>query len=279
MGLSWLLFERFNSRAIGQGIAAESSRKLVPAFSSRLSARSTGNALVWKSWHFLLGGKFWFVMRLMGLPVLYVMLVFFIGVMVDEFPEPSVYAVVMMIASPVMLLLDLARVLGRVLNEEVYRQTLVSLKMIPISTRQMVTSLVLGTLPVLIPPVTCFGLGTIVLGMSEPSSTTDFAETLQEPWFLHLFTWVLVTLHFGVLMSVYLRYGGMVLAAAMFWIGSPILFVMFLTTFRMFFGAVGIQEEMLLRYLVPISLMIAECVVCVLLQQMVIRRVDTLAEQ
>ncbi len=277
--LSWLLFERCNSRVIGQGMTPDTShRALLWTKQQRQSARAVGNALTWKSWHFLLGGWRWMLIRLIALPTLVIGIVFTVGLMVQEVPEPQVFAITLMIASVCMLLAELARSLGRVLNEEVFRLTLVSLRMIPQSTTQIVFGLVAGVLPVAGPSLLCFGLGFLALATFDPREAADFLTIWREPWYWHLFTWLLLTLHLGVLLSVYLRYGGMVIAGALLWIAAPMLMMTMIFSLAIATGLATAAGEIFMRYIFPLGLIGVECVLCLIMQRMILRRVDQVVE-
>lgn len=279
--LSWMLFETFNSRAIGQGQAPDTSHRLlsIRRKGSRLSARAGSNALAWKSWHFLLGGWRWIVLRLIGLPVVVVSIVVAISLMIRENPPPEAIGVTLMITGVGVLIAELARSLGRVLNEEIFRQTMVSLKMIPVSTSWLVGSLVTGVLPVAFPAAACFFLGFLVFAAAEPRDAGDFIEFWMEPWAWHLISWVLLTLQLGVLLSTFLRYGGMVISAAMLWIAAPILFGMFMMTIGSVFSGFNGPGEVFARYLLPMGLLAAELVLCVVIQQMILKRVDDVVQR
>jgi hypothetical protein len=177
------------------------------------------------------------------------------------------------------LLAELARSLGRVLNEEIFRQTLVSLKMIPASTSWLVGSLVTGVLPVAFPAASCFCLGFLIFAAANQNDAGDFLEFWMEPWAWHLISWMLLTLHLGVLLSTFLRYGGMVISAALLWIAAPILFGMFMVTIGSVFFGFGGSGEVFARYLLPLGLLTAEIVLCVVIQQLILKRVDDVVQR
>lgn len=280
LGLSWLLFDVCNSRAIAQGAAAKSAGPTWRrAQRRRQSAPASGNALIWKSSHFLLGGRKWLLVRLIGQPTLAIAAVVLIATLVQEWPEAIVFAIALMVVATAVLLVDLARNLGRVLNEEVFQQTLVSLKMLPITTPQLLLPLISGVLPVVFPPMACFGLGMLLLIIAEPRDAEDFLEVWLEPWFWHLFSWAALTLHLGVLLSLYMRYGGMILATAALWIAAPMLLITFIATIAFMLPSLDRAAEDFMQYVVPLLLILLELGLCWGLQRMIVRRVDQVAEQ
>lgn len=278
--LSWSLFEPCNSKAIGQGIAAQEPfqwRQLfrrAKATSRTAPRRAIDPAMAWKSWRFLVGGWSWFFGRLFGLPMGCIVLTTVVAIMIDEAPEPEAFAGVLMTVGVAAFLVELARSLGRVLNDEVYQQTVSSLCMIPKSTDSIVWMLVAGSLPIVIPSVCCFGLGFFLMLISEPFFARDFLEPLAEPWFWHCFSWVALTVHLGLLLSTWVRYGGMVFATGLM-IVATILTGMTMGAFAFLLGLNGSAAENLFRYLLPLGLITLECFLCIVCQRMVIARVNS----
>lgn len=276
--LSWMLFEVCNGKAIGQGIAPEVPLRLGQLFRRKkpvASLRAVEPAIAWKSWRFILGGWLWLLVRLFGIPLFCIVLVTAVSIAYGESPESGVYAAILMMVGVAVLLVELARSLGRVLNDEVFGQTISSLCMLPRSTDYIVWMLVLGTIPIVIPAVVCFGMGYWLLLLTEPYFLQDTLEVMEEPWFWHCFTWVAVTAHLGLLFSTWLRYGGMLIAAAILWVALPVLFVMFVSMLAFAMAGAGAGTEIFGRYLMPIGLMMTEVCFCILFQRLIIARVNS----
>ena len=277
---SLVLFERFNQHAIALGSSASVSvsRGLKWKAGSLRSLRCWNAALEWKSWYFNAGGHFWFLVWLISLPVLSVGIVIFIGIMVGEVPPAEGYGIALMLVGTASFVILLARLFGNFLNREIHEQTLVSLCMLPRGRGEILIRLSLGMLPFTLPPVACFALGCLWMTFAENWFLRDVMEVVSEPWFWAGMGWVFVTVHLGTLISVYFRHGGMLIAVAVCWFVLPFMLgmlvgaVMFLAR-----GIGGNGQEVFFRYLVPMVAMAAEVVVCILVQRLILRRVEELA--
>ena len=201
-GLSLLLFERFNQRAIAQGAssAVNINRGVASKTNSLRSLRCWDAALEWKSWQFIAGGSFWFWIWTISLPVMSVSLVVMISMMVGEFPPVEIYGVTMMVVGVAALAILLARLFGNLFNREIYDKTLVSLCMLPRARSLILWRMVAGVAPFLIAPVFCFGIGTLWMMACDSRVIINTFELLAEPWFWATLSWVVVTVHLGVLL-------------------------------------------------------------------------------
>ena len=278
--LSLLLFERFSARAIGLGLAGNTPRRF--KFwnrSKRLSVRAVQPALPWKSWYFITGGRRWFLLKLFGFPLLTGLGFAAICIIVDEALDMEVLAVFLIVTGVALTIIETARAMGRVLNEEIFRQTLGTLLMLPRTLEQTIWPLVGGVLPVIVPPLSCLLVGVLLLSAAEPRFLKDLVESMAEPWFWHFLSWFVLTTHLGILLSTMLRYGGMLVAVAIMWIAAPMLFVMFMMTVAFMLTGIGRGADWLFEFLLPTILIVLECVMCVVVQRAIIRRLQNLAQQ
>ena len=278
--VSLLLFEKFSARAIGQGLAGNAPREW--KFwnkSKRRSARTGQPALPWKSWYFMTGGLRWFLLKLFGFPLLTSLGFASICIMVDEALDFEVLAVFLIVTGTALTIIETARAMGRVLNEEIFRQTLGTLVMLPRTLEQTIWPLVGCVLPVVVPPLCCLLLGTLLLSAQDRSFAEDVVELFVEPWFWHFVSWYVLTTHLGILLSTMLRYGGMLVAVAIMWIAAPMLFVMFMMTVAFMLTGIGRGSDWFIENLLPTFLIVLECVLCVILQRAIIRRLQNLAQQ
>lgn len=277
--ISHQLFERFNEAAIAQGAVATAatgrgvlsqSRKLPPR-------RPWPAALEWKSWQFVGGGLLWFVVWLIFLPVISVSVILFISIAIDDMAPGEAYAGTTMFVGVAGLVLAMGRVFGFLFNKEIFEQTLISLCMLPMSRARLLRRMAVGVLPFAVPGVVCFTLGFFWMLAVEPRFGEDTAELLVEPWFWASLSWAVVTLHVGVLFSIWFRHGGMLVAFAVCCIILPFMGGMLIATLDMVFRGIGGAMEDFFQYVVPCFLIPAHFLICFLLQRMVLSRVEELA--
>jgi hypothetical protein len=283
-GLSLWLFERFNQHSIAQGAVATvaTARGISTRTSSLKSLRCWDAALEWKSWQFHAGGLFWFWIWLFSLPLLSIFVIVVIGALVGDFPPGEVYGISLMLVGTAALVILLARLFGSFLNQEIQQQTLVSLCMLPRGRGEILRRLSVGLMPFMIAPVVCFSLGFMWMMLAEPYFLEHAFEWIREPWFWAILGWAVVTVHFGTLISVYFRHGGMLIAIACCWFILPFMMGAFFSILAVLFGFMfrgpgGDFAEHFFRYLVPMIAIVAEAAVCFVSQRLVLRRIEELA--
>jgi ABC-type transport system involved in multi-copper enzyme maturation permease subunit len=282
-GLSWLLFERFNQHAIANGaVAAIGPRAGGQRKNANKAVRPWEKALTWKSWQLIGGGirRFW--LGIVALPALCISIVFCIGLAVGEMAPGFVYGIVLMAGGVGALAVMLARLFGTVLSSEVKDQTLVSLFLLPQSTRSIVMQSMRGLLPFLISPVLCFLLGYFWTALSDigrggrETFVTESVKVMFQPWTWAMIGWAVTTVHLGTLLSVCFRHGGMMIAFVMCWIIAP-----FLSGILMSMVAYGIRPgpsiEDFVQYFLPMFLLGVEALACWKLQKMTLDRLELLA--
>jgi len=275
---SLLVFEYFNQHSIAQGAAANVVvRRGLPVNRNSLqSLRCWDAAMAWKSWQFVGGGLFWFRLLLVGLPALSVSVIVIISMMAGEYPPFETYGISLMLVGVASLVLVSGKLFGNVFNGEVHQQTLVSLCMLPQKRSAVLSQLAIGLWPFMIPPVVCFGFGCLVLSLTEDRFFSDTIDVIKEPWLWASLSWAVVTLHFGTLLSVYFRRGGMLVAIAVCWFLLPFACGMMIAASSAFARGLGPSDDFF-QYLVPVFLMIGHVAACIVIQKLIIQRVETLA--
>jgi hypothetical protein len=277
---SWLMFESMNVASIAEGAAASEniSRDLKTRATGVRSLRCWNTAVAWKSWQFLVGGWLWVAIGVIGLPVLSVGGIVLLFVINQENIEPEAIGVTLMVVGAISFVIMSARQVGRALNQEIYQQTLVSLCMLPKRRSAVIGELYLGLVPGVLGPVCCFGLGFLWLSIAEPGFMSDTAEVLIEPWTWAVLGWVIMTLHVGALLAVYLRHGGMLIAVAICCFAVPFAGGIVIGMLGMILSGIGPgMEESIMRYLFPMTLIFAEAAVCVAMYALIYQRVEALA--
>jgi len=259
---SWLLFEVCTDRAEKTDAGPVKIVRL-----QRQASRVWNNAAAWKTWKHVTGG---------AMPVVYRFVTGFLFCFFLTLPfgisfriEPISWALLGW--GTVWFLINIARLFGSFLNLEVSQKTLPALVMLPQATSATLWSMVLGLLPAIAAaaaPVATGLLGVTFCVLIDSSGSLEF---LVQPWFMHFFTWILLTLHLGVYLSIQVRYGGMLLAMALLWLLSPMVCGISLSLLS--FGS----PQELAQYLVPIVLMMLETATCIGLQKAILERVKALA--
>ncbi|MEZ6061601.1 MAG: ABC transporter permease [Planctomycetaceae bacterium] len=274
--MSWVTFDFFTGRAVGEGAAAAAPQRSKSA--RRSPRRVQGQALAWKSWQYQTGGRLWFLMRLVGYPLLLLVLYTGIIIAVDEQFDAEGLGITWIYGGFIMIIVNTARLLGMVLNSEVYGKTLNSLLMLPKSSSEVLWPMILGLFPALLAATSAFFLGLFVVALDNIGNWNDVGEMLGEPWFYMFFVWVLTTAHVGLLLSVYTRYGGMMIAIAVMWIVTPMVFFSMIGVLAAVTSA-GSWFGDFLEKVVPLLLIPASLTACVVIEHLIARRVEALGAQ
>lgn len=272
--LSLLGFEKFSRHAIAEGAVAAVTRRLPGCGKTRTGRmiRSWDAGLEWKSWQFTGGGVRWFTGLLIGLPVVSVLSIVGIQFAVGDTASPAMYAGTMMNVGIFGLLLYSGRTLGMILNREVLEKTLASLFLLPVRNGEIIRRLLMGVLPFLIPFAACALLGLLWLAVLEPYMLEGTVRVMVEPWVWATLSWVVVALHLGTYLSLHLRYGAMLIAMVICFFLLPFVMGIFLSILGllMVFGF----GEIALRFLFPTALIVANLVICRVLQLRSLRRME-----
>jgi hypothetical protein len=270
--LSWALFEQFTQDAATEVPAARATTS-----DRRFVSRAWQEAAAWKSWQFVAGGALWFWIRAIGATLTLFAVSWFLSVMSGFWSSEEVMGGAFGLGV-CFFLINLARLFGKVLNQEIHGKTLSSLAMLPQPTSRTIWGLVAGILP----GVLAGGVGAVLafclLMLSTPIDFEDFIEAVFQPWVWHFGFWIIVTIHVGLLFTTYLRYGGMLFGIALMWIVAPMF--CFATIALAAFGIRGGPgSEDFFLYVIPIGLMIAECFVCFGVQKALLKRIEELASR
>ncbi|MCP3693331.1 MAG: hypothetical protein GY917_14115, partial [Planctomycetaceae bacterium] len=127
--------------------------------------------------------------------------------------------------------------------------------------------------PAILAGATCALLG--LLGLFVESEG-EILEAVIQPWSWVVVAWVIATVYLGLLLSTYVRHGGMLISAAILWIVTPMLLGTVLAVLS--FGA-GPGMEQTFRYVLPIFLILGELFVCMAVHRAIIRRLELVASQ
>ena len=281
LGLSWLLFEPMNQASLAHGASASENNTRGFAIRTRglRSLRCWDAAIIWKSWQFLVGGWRWISAMTIAMPLLSIGLVLGISTLVDERADASLYGVTLMFVGGASFVILRARLFGNVLKQEIHHQTLVSLCMLPRRRSEVLTELYLGLLPGLLAPLVCFGLGFIWVGAIQHDFLTGFvSDVIVAPWFWAMLGWLVVTVHIGTLLSVYLRHGSMLIAIAVCYFAIPFMSSMVLGVFGMFLGGPGAGVGgVFMLYVLPLGLIAGETAAIFFIHWLILQRVENLA--
>ncbi len=277
--VSLLVFERFSAASLAQGgaIAESAGRGILARTSAVRSLRCWDQALPWKSWKFVVGGRLGFFATLVGLPAAVIGTILIVSISLGESADAEFYAGALLFVGLAALAILMARLFGNLLNREIHQQTLVSLCMLPQSRGSMLRGLAIGVLPGLLAPLFCAFFGFVWFVSTAPDFARWLLDVLPEPWFWAFFGWVVVTVHFGTLLSVYLRHGGMLIAVAVAWFAIPFTLGTCMAVLSWIFRGVDASGETFLRYIVPLFVICCQFLLCFAFQRMILHRIEDLA--
>ncbi len=277
--ISLLLFERFSAAALAQGgaISETAGRGIFARTSSLRSMRCWDRALQWKSWQFVVGGRWRFVTWLVGLPITVIGVIAIIAIFLGDFPPAAFYGGALFFVGLAASAVLLARLFGNLLNREIHQQTLVSLCMLPQSRGSLLRGLALGVLPGLLAPLSCTLFGFVLFVSTAPEFAREVQNVLPEPWSWAIAGWVVVTVHCGTLLSVYLRHGGMLIAVAVAWFAVPFALGICFALLATIFPQIDRGAETLFRYVLPVLVAVIEFFICFVFQRMILHRIEELA--
>jgi hypothetical protein len=221
--ISRLVFERFTAGAVAGTDGEESGLGLGRQGSERkAAARVPQDSLQWKSWKYVSGGWPWFLVRIVVPPLLTVTLM--VTTSTGRVTLEDI-GIGMWIVGIVIALINVANLLGNVFNAEIRGNTFSGLLMLPQSPGLLAARMLAGLVPAVISSVGCLGLGLLILFLDGELRIDDVLELLAEPAFLHCATWLAATLMLGLVLSVRMRYGGMLLATVLCGFLIPFVFM------------------------------------------------------
>jgi len=209
--LSWLLFERFTAGAIaGTDTQTRGLLALRPGTVKKAVGRVPNDSLQWKTWKYVSGGWRWFLIRLFAPPV---MIVFLMVVIWRASIGAEEIGIALWITGIVIVLINITNLLGKVFNLEIRENNISGLLMLPQSPTLLAARMLSGLVPAVISSAGCMGFGLLILYLEGELDIDDMFEMFAEPGFLHCGTWLAATLMLGLVLSVRMRYGGMLLGA------------------------------------------------------------------
>lgn len=230
--LAWALFDRCT-----RDLAASTTpvRGLMTGSGKRFRLMNGGrvwsNALVWKDFHFVAGGKFVLLVKFLvygGIGVTIVQLFDSNG---GYRQRLEAYGSTFIGISCVVLMVELSLFSARVFHAEIKWNTLSSLMMLPASTTKVVWSKLAGCLLALAPA--CFYL---IIGLClESDASSSLARAVSSGWFWFTMLYFLLFLHVTAYLSLYLKWGALPLAFVgmiMVTITGQILLAIFLSVLR-----------------------------------------------
>lgn len=272
--ISWLVFEPCTSRAISEGPATQVTRG--EGVVVKDNSRPHLDPVAWKSWRFLSGGWPWFFVRAVIAPAVIFGVSLFLTQIFGVSFDGWVVVMGALYIGLAFWLITIARLLGRCFSEEIHGETLASLVMLPRRTGLTFWSLVKGVIPAILASSVAFAisLGLLLLWVMVDGELDELLEVMVQPWIWHFMTWVAVTAHLGVLLTTYIRFGGMLLSVAICWFGMPILCGMSIAL--VLSGGGGGGREFF-QYLIPFGLIVFEVFMCAILQRQIHDRLILLA--
>ena len=269
---SWLLFEKCTSRAVGEGKAATAVSR--SKRSTRRTKRVRGPALIWKSWQNLSGGITWLIVRAVGFPMMIIGLVAGIFAAMDERLDPETLGAFTIFMGVIFCFGNVCLLAGKVFNSEIQQKTLSTLLMMPLSVGRLVSFLLAGLLPAFLSSFTAIIVGVILLS-NDSYALGDFLETFEEPWFYVMLVWALTTIHVGMLLSVFTRYGGMLIAIAVMWFLIPTIFFSLIGILALATGSPSGFDDFM-EYVLPVLLIPASLGICVATYWPLMKRLEIL---
>lgn len=274
--LSWLLFGPCTTHQESTGPSKTLSWR-----PRRQVGRVWSNALAWKSWQYAGGGSLWIWIRSAGGTLGIVGFAIALLAGIGGLDEPIAIAGISLALGAIFFVLNVFRLFGGVLSTEVQEKTLPALVMLPQRTSATLRNLVAGVLPGVLASSCCLLISiaaTTLFAVAEGAELDEIFTALMQPWLWHFLSMVILTIHLGLLLTTYVRYGGMVLAAVLMWIVAPMLCSMSFMLVAFASGPSGFVEE-LMQYIVPVIMIVGELGLCYFIQRAIVDRVEVLASQ
>jgi len=216
--VSWLTFQRMTATALT--FEADAPRKSTGL--TRKTLRVSGQALTWKSWRWLAGGWTWFWFRLLGIPAIVTTASLGIAWAMGESLPLWVLGMILMLFGVVAFVCNFAISLDRLFTTEIQQKTLSSLLQLPISRNALCGQMTLGLVPSIVASMSCLIFGIVLLLWVEPKAVEAAKYAVASGWPYLIAALLATTLYLGLLLSVRMRFGGMLVAIALMWFVFPI---------------------------------------------------------
>lgn len=222
--LAWVAFPIVNREEATASPDRSSllKRMMTKRFFGSNAGRAWTPALIWKDFHFIVGGTSMIVVKFVGYGLL-------IGIpsFAGYYFQPQYFKwrdvgdgamVTMLIAFCV----EGGLIAARVFREEIKWQTFSSVALLPLPLAMIAYTKVFGCLISLVPAITYFAVGVFI----SPENFFDtFVDLIQEPggWFSVVL--YLVFIHLTTLLSLFVKWGAMVLSFMITYVGTWFLLV------------------------------------------------------
>ena len=225
---AWATFDRYTreEKAIAPALGLVTTRRSGLRWLG--AGRTWSSALAWKDFHFMAGGKSALLIK----PVLFGILLGGIALFWHMSGMPldlEGFGGMTMGVMLVLIFLELALHTSRMFGNERKWRTLSGIMILPVSTRRIAYSKVLGCLLALIPAVIWFCLGVV---LSAEAFIDDLPEILDEPGMWFAIILVVFFLHLVAYLSLAMKRGGLLLAFAILFFGVQFLTPIFMLSTR-----------------------------------------------
>ncbi len=261
--LSWAAFNRFTREQVAEAPARGLLGRRMRSLGFLGPGRAWTNALAWKDFHFLSGGKVSLIGRtvLMGLVPAFMYLM---GHYARSRPDVEDVGAAIVIVTLIAVFVELTVLSARLFGEERKWQTLSGVMTLPYAAWQVVVRKAFGSCLGLLPYAAWFLVGATLAG---PRFGDGLGDMVSEVGFWAILTCVLCFFHVVVYVSLWLRRGVVLLAFGIWLFGFYCLSIAF---GLLFLG--GSQET------VFTILLIGAIVLTVILQRLIARRLVRAAE-
>ncbi len=193
-------------------------------------------ALAWKDFHFLTGGRLMIVGRFLGLALLVGVFAWIASL--DGYRRVRAEDVggMLMVCSLALAALDLTGYVSKMFRAEVQWHTLPELMLLPVSTRRLAWSKLVGVLPALVPYAVSFAIGAVLC----PEGFAEGVEgVLGTVYGWHFICQYIAFLSFVGYFSLVLKRAGAPVALGIWILGNQVMF--FFLPFFLFRGSGSVE--------------------------------------
>ena len=195
---------------------------------------------------------------------------------IDQKLEAAMFGLLLLVCGVAIFIGHITILFGRLFGGELHKKTLSSLLMLPIGRNSLVGQSVAGLLPGIAASASCLIIGFVIMVQTERRAQVDVYDTLKEPWAYVVPLTAVLTVYLGLLFSIRLRYGGMLLAVVGIWMLSPFLLG---GLFQVFWVVCGPTiTEKFFEYGLPWLLIQVEIPLCVWIHVQILRSLDRAGE-
>ncbi len=230
-GLAWFSFNYFTRN---DQSSASPARGLLFKSMSRNKLLGAGdawrNALIWKDFHFMSGGKLPMLLKFILYPPLFAAIGFLFSWGNWDWTDHEEVGGLTMGLAMVTFVIELSWCASGVFQSEIKWNTLSSIMQLPLSTAEIAYSKVAGCLIGLLPAVVMFCLGIVIFPEGFAEGVKD---VLSSPWGWFSIFLVGFFVHLVAFLSLFVKWGALPLAIAIMFLGQMFLGAcVFAMTFR-----------------------------------------------